>query len=260
MFISRAQLFDSMPAPDPIAHYLVVLEGTSPGQRLEVDSAAVTIGRGASQTLVCDDRDVSRQHARVLLVNGAVTVEDLQSTNGTFVDEQRITGSVPLTEGARIRLGRQLLKYERRSRADVKKEKELERDIKKANDYVMSLLPPPMSSGPVLATWRFVPSAQLGGDAFGYYWLEPTTLILYLVDVSGHGVGSAMHSVSVLNVLRQRALPKRFDTGLPGGSPGLKVGGSHNVWAKNYCSAAPKFFSTPFSKIFTCCWASWSCA
>ena len=60
--------------------------------------------------------------------------------------------------------------------------------------------------------------------------------------------------------LRQRALQKRFDTGLPGGSPGLKVGGSHNVWAKNYCSAAPKFFSTPFSKIFTCCWASWSCA
>ena len=207
MFISRAQLFDSMPAPDPIAHYLVVLEGTSPGQRLEIDTAAVTIGRGASQTLVCDDRDVSRQHARVLVVNGSVTVEDLQSTNGTFVDEQRITGSVPLTEGARIRLGRQLLKYERRSRADVKKEKELERDIKKANDYVMSLLPPPMTSGPVLATWRFVPSAQLGGDAFGYYWLEPTTLILYLVDVSGHGVGSAMHSVSVLNVLRQRALP-----------------------------------------------------
>ena len=207
MFISRAQLFDSMPAPDPIAHYLVVLEGTSPGQRLEIDTAAVTIGRGASQTLVCDDRDVSRQHARVLVVNGAVTVEDLQSTNGTFVDEQRITGSVALTEGARIRLGRQLLKYERRSRADVKKEKELERDIKKANDYVMSLLPPPMISGPVLATWRFVPSAQLGGDAFGYYWLEPTTLILYLVDVSGHGVGSAMHSVSVLNVLRQRALP-----------------------------------------------------
>lgn len=57
------------------------------------------------------------------------------------------------------------------------------------------------------ADWRFVPSAQLGGDAFGYFWLDPATFVFYLVDVSGHGVGSAMHSVTVLNVLRQRALP-----------------------------------------------------
>ena len=57
------------------------------------------------------------------------------------------------------------------------------------------------------AEWRFVPSAQLGGDAFGYYWLDPSTFVFYLVDVSGHGAGSAMHSVSVMNVLRQRALP-----------------------------------------------------
>ena len=89
----------------------------------------------------------------------------------------------------------------------MKKAQELDRDIRKANDYVLSLLPPPIASGPVRAQWRFVPSAQLGGDAFGYYWLEPNTFVLYLVDVSGHGVGSAMHSVSVLNVLRQRALP-----------------------------------------------------
>ena len=70
MFVTREQLFAAMPAADPIAHYLVVLEGTSPGKRLEIDTAPITIGRGAPQTLVCDDRDVSRQHARVSLVNG----------------------------------------------------------------------------------------------------------------------------------------------------------------------------------------------
>jgi serine phosphatase RsbU (regulator of sigma subunit) len=59
----------------------------------------------------------------------------------------------------------------------------------------------------VRTEWCFVPSAQLGGDAFGHYWLDPGTFVFYLIDVSGHGVGSAMHSVSVLNVLRQRALP-----------------------------------------------------
>ena len=72
---------------------------------------------------------------------------------------------------------------------------------------MFSLLPEPLTSGPVRAEWRFVPSTQLGGDAFGYYWLDPRTFVFYLVDVSGHGAGSAMHSVTVMNVLRQRALP-----------------------------------------------------
>src|SRR5262249_28759821 len=150
---------------------------------------------------------VSRLHARVSLVNGMVVVEDLQSTNGTFVDAARITGAAILKEGNTVRLGGQVIKYERRSRQDVKKAEELERDIQKATNYVSSLLPPPIDSGRVLAQWRFVPSVGLGGDAFGYYWLDATTFVFYLVDVSGHGVGSAMHSVSVLNVLRQRALP-----------------------------------------------------
>lgn len=207
IFVTRAQL-DATLAPDPMAHYLVVLDGTEPGKRLEIGADPITIGRAAGQRLVCDDRALSRQHARVLLVNGRVVAEDLQSTNGTFVNKERITGAVTLKEGARIRLGGQLLKYERRSQADVKKAQELDRDIRKANDYVLSLLPAPITSGPVRAEWRFVPSAQLGGDAFGYYWLEPNTFVFYLVDVSGHGAGSAMHSVSVLNVLRQRALPQ----------------------------------------------------
>jgi serine phosphatase RsbU (regulator of sigma subunit) len=209
MFVTRAQLFEAAraAAADPIANYLVVLEGTAQGRRLEIDAQPITIGRGATQTLVCDDRDVSRQHARVSVLNGAVVVEDLNSTNGTFVDDERISGAVTLKEGARIRLGGQLLKYERRSRADVKKAEELDKDIRKATQYVHSLLPSPIDNGPVHTAWRFVPSAQLGGDAFGYYWLDPNTFVFYLMDVSGHGVGSAMHSVSVLNVLRQRALP-----------------------------------------------------
>ena len=84
---------------------------------------------------------------------------------------------------------------------------ELNRDLRKASSYVLSLLPAPIEMGRVLANWRFLPSAQLGGDAFGYDWLDPDTFACYLIDVSGHGVGAAMHSVTVMNVLRQRALP-----------------------------------------------------
>jgi len=206
IFMTRDQL-EALAHASDLAHYLVVLEGTVPGKRLEIGADAITIGRAAGQVLVCDDRELSRQHARVRLVQGAVVVEDLNSTNGVFVNKARISGAVTLKDGAVIRLGAQLLKYERRSREDVRKAQELERDIRRASDYVLSLLPAPIADGPVLAEWRFVPSAQLGGDAFGYYWLEPNTFVFYLVDVSGHGAGSAMHSVSVLHLLRPRALP-----------------------------------------------------
>ena len=124
----------------------------------------------------------------------------------------RLTGGVQsgllsLRDGAVLRVGSQFLKYERRNRRDVQRALELDRDLRRANTYVLSLLPAPLDSGPVLAAWRFVPSAHLGGDAFGYSWLDANTFVFYLIDVSGHGAGSAVHSVTVLNVLRQCALP-----------------------------------------------------
>jgi serine phosphatase RsbU (regulator of sigma subunit) len=208
IFISRRPAAEVAPASDTLGHYLVVLEGSVPGRRLEIGSEVLTIGRGVKQTLVVDDPDVSRLHLRVSLVAGDVVAEDMDSTNGTFVDGKPIKGAVKLTDGSVLRMGGQVIKYERRSRQDVKRTEELNRDIQKATDYVWSLLPAPIRNGQVLAEWRFVPSTQLGGDAFGYYWLDASTFVFYLVDVSGHGVGAAMHSVTVLNVLRQRALPQ----------------------------------------------------
>ena len=207
IFISRKPALHATPASDALGHYLVVLEGSTPGRRLEIGGELLTIGRGAKQTLVVDDPDVSRFHLRVSLVAGDVIAEDMDSTNGTFVDGEQIHGAVKLKDGSILRMGGQVIRYERRSRQDVKRTQELDRDIRKATDYVSSLLPGPITDGHVLAEWRFVPSTQLGGDAFGYYWLDANTFVFYLVDVSGHGVGAAMHSVTVLNVLRQRALP-----------------------------------------------------
>ena len=54
--------------------------------------------------------------------------------------------------------------------------------------------------------WRFVPCTSLGGDALGYHWVDEDSFAIYLVDVCGHGVGAALHSVSVLNVLRSENL------------------------------------------------------
>ena len=82
-------------------------------------------------------------------------------------------------------------------------------ELADAANYVRSLLPEPMAAGtPVPANWRFIPSSSLGGDSFGYHWLSPKQLAVYLLDVCGHGVGSALLSVSAINALRSRALPE----------------------------------------------------
>ncbi len=81
-------------------------------------------------------------------------------------------------------------------------------EIEDAAEYVRSLLPAPMIAGsPVPADWRFLTSSSLGGDSFGYHWLSPQHLAIYLLDVCGHGVGSALLSVSAINSIRSRALP-----------------------------------------------------
>ncbi|GBE91710.1 PP2C family protein-serine/threonine phosphatase [Nostoc cycadae] len=82
----------------------------------------------------------------------------------------------------------------------------MEAELAEAAEYVRSLLPPPLT-GTVTTEALFIPSAQLGGDCFDYYWLDDEHLVIYLLDVSGHGVGSALLSVSVLNILRSQSLP-----------------------------------------------------
>src|SRR4029077_11269473 len=74
-------------------------------------------------------------------------------------------------------------------------------EINEAAKYVQSLLPPPLTTGPVRTDWRFVPSMDLGGDSFGYHWLDDDRCALYLLDVSGHGVGASLMSVSAMTVL-----------------------------------------------------------
>ncbi|MCE9632438.1 MAG: fused response regulator/phosphatase [Planctomycetia bacterium] len=83
----------------------------------------------------------------------------------------------------------------------------LTNDIATAARYVRSLLPPPQSQGTIQADWRFIPSAALGGDAFGYHDLDADHFAVYLLDVCGHGVGAALLSVSALNAIRSEALP-----------------------------------------------------
>jgi sigma-B regulation protein RsbU (phosphoserine phosphatase) len=82
----------------------------------------------------------------------------------------------------------------------------LEAELAEAEAYVRSLLPSDLTEK-VPITARFIPSRLLGGDCYDYYWLDPDYLVIYLLDVSGHGLGSALLSTSVLNMLRSQSLP-----------------------------------------------------
>jgi phosphoserine phosphatase RsbU/P len=84
--------------------------------------------------------------------------------------------------------------------------KALATELNQAAEYVKSLLPVERSEKP-RTRWKFVPSTQLGGDSFGYHWVDDDHFALYLLDVCGHGVGAALLSVSVMNVIRSQALP-----------------------------------------------------
>ncbi len=85
----------------------------------------------------------------------------------------------------------------------------LQAELAEAARYVSSLLPKPVffPDCKITTDWRFLPSQELGGDSFNYHWLDGEHLAIYLLDVSGHGVGSALLSVSVMNQLRSQGLP-----------------------------------------------------
>jgi sigma-B regulation protein RsbU (phosphoserine phosphatase) len=74
-----------------------------------------------------------------------------------------------------------------------------------AASYVRSQLPANLNES-VRTDWIYLPSATLGGDALDFFWLDPEHLVIFLLDVVGHGVGSALLAISILQLLRQRAL------------------------------------------------------
>ena len=90
---------------------MVVADGQKPwSYRLD---GATTIGRAAECELKIEDTYMSQQHARIFDRNGDWYVEDLGSTNGTFVNEQKLVAPAMLTPGDRIRVGTTIVELRR---------------------------------------------------------------------------------------------------------------------------------------------------
>ena len=93
-------------APTGPPRQLVVTAGHLSGTRIALSSAPVLIGRADDSTLMLDDDYASSRHARLTLQSNSYWLEDLGSTNGTYLDRTRVTAPVPVPALTPIRIGR----------------------------------------------------------------------------------------------------------------------------------------------------------
>lgn len=116
----------------------------------------------------------------------------------------------PIELSARVRLHSKgyIAQLERNDAYAALKQSEarLAEELSEAAKYLTSLLPERVT-GAVSADWQFIPSAELGGDTFGYSWVDDDHFAMYLLDVCGHGLKAALLSITAMNVLRNQTLP-----------------------------------------------------
>ena len=89
--------------------HVLVVEGANSGERAELDQAPILIGRGTDAAIRLDDDYVSTRHARIAASGDQWFVEDLGSTNGTYIGSVRITQPTTLTLGTQVRIGKTIL-------------------------------------------------------------------------------------------------------------------------------------------------------
>ena len=102
---ARAAASDGRPGRGALSQ-LIVTEGSLAGTRVALTGKPILIGRANDSTLVVTDDYASTRHARISENNGVWYLEDLGSTNGTYVGHSKVTGPVPLEAGVVIRIGK----------------------------------------------------------------------------------------------------------------------------------------------------------
>ncbi len=96
-------------------------------------------------------------------------------------------------------------------RALEESEQHMAKELAQAAHYVQTLLDPPVDRAELRTEWTFIPSASLGGDSFGYHWIDEDRFACYIIDVCGHGVGPALLSVSAMSLVRSLAKEEMRD-------------------------------------------------
>lgn len=107
--------FPSTPLPTPLpnstnessrsAKRLIITSGAKAGLEVELTDQPLTIGRSRENGLVIRDDYTSTHHAKLLLWDDGWVIQDLDSTNGTYLDDERVTVPTPVPVGSTVRIG-----------------------------------------------------------------------------------------------------------------------------------------------------------
>jgi len=108
---SRRQKPAKPPRGTPNA--VVIVDGPSAGETVSLDQVPILIGRGPDAAIRLDDDYVSTRHARIGRSADTVYVEDLGSTNGTYIGSQRITQATAIQLGSQVRVGKTTLELKK---------------------------------------------------------------------------------------------------------------------------------------------------
>lgn len=157
----------------------------------ELQEVAEDLGQGDSESLGMLDRIARRPDE---LGRFAVTFSEM--AEGIRLREEKLSGWNTELEKTVASRTEDLAKANR----------QMASELAEAATYSKAVLPGRLRE-PVATDWIFQPCERLGGDSFGYRWIDPDHLALFLLDVCGHGVGAALLSVSVVNVLSAGSLP-----------------------------------------------------
>jgi pSer/pThr/pTyr-binding forkhead associated (FHA) protein len=93
--------------------HVAIVEGANAGETASLDQAPLVIGRGADAAIRLDDDYVSTRHARIASSGDQWFVEDLGSTNGTYIGSHRLTQPTTLQVGSRVRIGKTTLELKK---------------------------------------------------------------------------------------------------------------------------------------------------
>lgn len=148
--------------PTVIVHRfeLVVVGGPDAGRRVPLHRGEATVGRSSDSTLVVDDPDVSRDHLHLGIGVDEVWVTDLNSTNGTDLDGRPIEGTVPLTPGQVLSLGRTVLALR-----DLSAERGRSGNVR-GRDGVLEFSRPPRVARPASSARVVVPDVPIKPGGF----------------------------------------------------------------------------------------------
>lgn len=154
-------------------------------------------------------RDESLQHVPVIMVSGLEDFNSVVRCIEAGAEDYLTKPFDPVLLKARLGacLEKKYLRDQEQAHLALieRTQRRLEQELAEASRYVMSILPA-KENGALRTDWRYIPSTELGGDSFGYHWIDAEHFAVYLLDVCGHGVGASLLSVSVINVIRNQSL------------------------------------------------------